>query len=473
MTTEINTDENEKSKLSFEDLKDRVSSWCEKLYSDGVYSYVQYQDCLKNVDTGSLSYYKKDEQSNVDDDKDTERIYGYYKKGKAKINSDTSNPNIPVIEDDFQKMTLYHYKKNKFLTANKDGIVSIDIDSDEKDWQLIALGKNDETNVYAIRSKYGKFLMGTDNGSVNASDNIISTWCQWKMIKHNDNFAFQSVIHKKYLAPVGDDVILFDGWSDNNLWVMKRKEVSTGKHLIKFDNSSLVLKKNNLLNEMYNYYRKSIDNKYQREYYKSKYENLDELRNEQLNYLLNIIDNNITRLQTKKDEINDDTAKNSAENVIMLDTIESTSMELEMYKNDVQTMFRDLKEKEKQELNQLILKSEKNRVNNIKLYKKSEENVEKFINELVSLNKKTETEINKLVGSLDIKLEINNQLGLNLEQNKSTKSYEDLTEIINTNFNIAKSSLTTERRFFFLGIIEIILILLLLFYFGKKTIAKI
>jgi hypothetical protein len=473
MTTEINTDENEKSKLSFEDLKDRVSSWCEKLYSDGVYSYVQYQDCLKNVDTGSLSYYKKDEQSNVDDDKDTERIYGYYKKGKAKINSDTSNPNIPVIEDDFQKMTLYHYKKNKFLTANKDGIVSIDIDSDEKDWQLIALGKNDETNVYAIRSKYGKFLMGTDNGSVNASDNIISTWCQWKMIKHNDNFAFQSVIHKKYLAPVGDDVILADGWSDNNLWVMKRKEVSTGKHLIKFDNSSLVLKKNNLLNEMYNYYRKSIDNKYQREYYKSKYENLDELRNEQLNYLLNIIDNNITRLQTKKDEINDDTAKNSAENVIMLDTIESTSMELEMYKNDVQTMFRDLKEKEKQELNQLILKSEKNRVNNIKLYKKSEENVEKFINELVSLNKKTETEINKLVGSLDIKLEINNQLGLNLEQNKSTKSYEDLTEIINTNFNIAKSSLTTERRFFFLGIIEIILILLLLFYFGKKTIAKI
>ena len=473
MTTEINTDENEKSKLSFEDLKDRVSSWCEKLYSDGVYSYVQYQDCLKNVDTGSISYYKKDEQSNVDDDKDTERIYGYYKKGKAKINSDTSNPNIPVIEDDFQKMTLYHYKKNKFLTANKDGIVSIEIDSDEKDWQLIALGKKEETNVYAIRSKYGKFLMGSDNGSVNVSDNIISTWCQWKMIKQNDNFAFQSVIHKKYLAPVGDDVILADGWSDNNLWMMKRKEVSTGKHLIKFDNSSLVLKKNNLLNEMYNYYRKSIDNKYQREYYKSKYENLDELRNEQLNYLLNIIDNNITRLQTKKDEINDDTAKNSAENVIMLDTIESTSMELEMYKNDVQTMFRDLKEKEKQELYQLILKSDKNRINNLKLFKKSEENVEKFINELVSLNKKTETEINKLVGSLDIKLEINNQLGLNLEQNKSTKSYEDLTEIVNTNFNIAKSSFITERRFFFLGILEIILILLLLFYFGKKTVSKI
>ena len=473
MTTEINTDENEKSKLSFEDLKDRVSSWCEKLYSDGVYSYVQYQDCLKNVDTGSISYYKKDEQSNVDDDKDTERIYGYYKKGKAKINSDTSNPNIPVIEDDFQKMTLYHYKKNKFLTANKDGIVSIEIDSDEKDWQLIALGKKEETNVYAIRSKYGKFLMGSDNGSVNASDNIISTWCQWKMIKQNDNFAFQSVIHKKYLAPVGDDVILADGWSDNNLWMMKRKEVSTGKHLIKFDNSSLVLKKNNLLNEMYNYYRKSIDNKYQREYYKSKYENLDELRNEQLNYLLNIIDNNITRLQTKKDEINDDTAKNSAENVIMLDTIESTSMELEMYKNDVQTMFRDLKEKEKKELYQLILKSDKNRINNLKLFKKSEENVEKFINELVSLNKKTETEINKLVGSLDIKLEINNQLGLNLEQNKSTKSYEDLTEIVNTNFNIAKSSFITERRFFFLGILEIILILLLLFYFGKKTVSKI
>ena len=194
MSTEINTDENEKKKLSFEDLKDRVSSWCEKLYSDGVYSYIQYQDCLKNVDTGSITYYKKDEKANVDDDKDTERIYGYYRKGKEKINTDTSNPNIPIIEDDFQKMTLYHYKKNKFLLANKDGIVSIDIDSDiqdEKDWQLISLGKKDESDIYAIRSKYGKFLMGSDDGSVNAIDNIISTWCQWKMIKHTDNFAFQ------------------------------------------------------------------------------------------------------------------------------------------------------------------------------------------------------------------------------------------------------------------------------------------
>ena len=471
MTTNIEVDENGKPKLTFEELKDRMSSWCEKLYSDGVYSYVQYQDCLKNVDTGSITYYKKDEKANIDDDKDTERIYGYYKKGKEKLNKDTSNPNIPIIEDDFQKMTLYHYKKNKFLTANKDGVVSIEIDSDEKEWNLVSLGKNDVSNVYAIRSIYGKFLMGSDDGSVNAVDNIISTWCQWKMVKHNDNFAFKSVVHKKYLAPVGDDVILTDGWSDNNLWVMKRKEVPTGKHLIKFDNSDLNLKKNNLVDEMYNYYRKSIDNKYQREYYTKKYEKLDELRDGQLNYLLAIVDSNMTRLQTKKDEINESQEKKTPENIIMLDTIQSTLLELEIYKNDIQIMFRDLKEKEKQELNQIILKSEQKRLANVKLFKKSEENIEKFVSELMNLNKTTETEINKLMGSLDIKLETNNQLGLKLAQNKSPKSNEELTEIINTNFNIVRAGLTYEKRFFFLGIIEIFLIILLMIYFTKKTIA--
>ncbi len=87
----------------------------------------------------------------------------------------------------------------------------------------------------------------------------------------------------------------------------------------------------------------------------------------------------------------------------------------------------------------------------------------------MNLNKTTETEINKLMGSLDIKLETNNQLGLKLAQNKSPKSNEELTEIINTNFNIVRTGLKYERSFFFLGIIEIFLIILLMIYFSKKT----
>lgn len=472
MSDNINTSTTEKDKkgLSYNDLQERVSAWCEKLYADGVYSYNQYQDCLKNLDTGTDSYYKKDESENVDNDKDTERIYGYYKKGKEKINLDTSNPNIPIIEDDFQKMTLYHYKKNKFLLSDENGFVSIDVDSDiqdEKEWQLVSLGKKDESNVFALRSKYGKFLMGTDDGKINANNNILSTWCQWKMIKHNDNFAFKSVIHKKYLAPVGDDIILTDGWNDNNLWVMKKKELATGKHLGKFDNSSLILQKNDLLNTMYNYYRKSIDSKYAREYYKNKLENLNSLRDSQLSYLIEIIEKNQNSLRNKKNNSDIQTNK------ITINNIDNSLSELEFYKTDITNLFTELKEKEMQDLSNLILKSDKDRIKNINLAKKTEKDIETFVNKLTKLNKKTETDLNNLVNNLDIKLENSNQLGLKLTQNKPMKPYDELTNIINTNFTIAKNDLIVQRRFYFLGIIEIILIIIMILFFIMQTSNKV
>jgi hypothetical protein len=478
MSDNIDIDENEKKKLGYEELKDRVSTWCGNLFRDGIYSYNQHQDCLKNVDIGSVSYYKKDdsESKNNDNEKDTERIYGYYKKGKEKINSDTSNPNVPIIEDDFQKMTLYHYKKNKFLLADKNGDVSIEIDSDipdEKDWQLVSLGKKDESNVFALRSKYGMFLMGLDDGKVNATNTVLSTWCQWKMIKHNDNFAFYSVVHKKYLSPVGDELILSDGWTDNNLWIMKKKSYPTGKHLIKFDNSNLILRKDTLVNKMYNYYRKSIDNKYEREYYKNKLQQLDELRSSQLNYLLEIIDNNQNSLENKKSDITEVQDINTPENKRILENIDNTIYELNSYRNDIKRMFSNLKEKEIQELNRLMNLSEKNKKNNIKLFKKAEAEKDKFIKELINLNKKTETAVNNLVGSLDIKLETNNQLGLKLEQNQPPRTYDDLTEIINSNFGTVKTDLTTQRRFFYLGIGEIVLIILAILYMIKKISTKI
>jgi len=276
-----NNDDDEKNILNYDELKDKIIKWCTKLYEDDVYSYNQYQECLKNLDTGSASYYKyKDDNVMKDNNKDTERIYGYYKKGKEKINS-SLNPINPIVKDDFEVMTIFHYKNHKFMVSDDKGNIILDINPDienEKEWQLISLGKQDEQNVYAIRSKYGNFLLGSDMDSVSAENNIISTWCQWKLIKHNDNFSFKSIAHKKYLSAVGDELILTDGWSDNNLWVMKKKEVSTGKHVLQFDNSSLILRKNNLLNKMNNSYNNAINHKYKRDYYVEKLKELNILR---------------------------------------------------------------------------------------------------------------------------------------------------------------------------------------------------
>ena len=111
----------------YEEMKAKIGDWCTKLYQDGKYSYKQYQSCLDKLDSGSISFNKNQDTEHIlDSNKDLERIYGYYKKNKEKINKDTSNPNIPVVEDDFQKMTLYHFNKNKFLISNKDGILYLE-----------------------------------------------------------------------------------------------------------------------------------------------------------------------------------------------------------------------------------------------------------------------------------------------------------------------------------------------------------
>ena len=144
--------------LTYDNLKERLTNWCTKLYQDGIYDYNQYQDCLQNLDTGTVSYYKSSDKDRVDDNKDPKRIYGYYQKGREAV--DNVNPNIPIIKDDFQRVTLYNQKDKGFLICKKDGKIKVLSNSDTKDelyWQLVSLSND---GIYAIRSAYyGKYLI--------------------------------------------------------------------------------------------------------------------------------------------------------------------------------------------------------------------------------------------------------------------------------------------------------------------------
>jgi hypothetical protein len=272
------------SPLSYQELKVRVTKWCAKLYQDGIYDYNQYQDCLKNLDTGTVSYYKRSEEDKVDDNKDINRIYGYYPKGQEKI--DNVNPAIPIVQDDFQKMTLYHPIEKGFLTSDDKGGVNIanNLESRaEREWQLMDLSKG---TIFALRSKYGKFLVGTDTDMVDATRENLTPWAQWTLIKQNDSYAFQSVVHKKYLTILNGIPYLQEGWSDKNLWIMKEKTITNGSFIKEVDTSEFRLKKDELMNEMENNYRKAIDNKFKRDYYKNKITQLKYLRDQQQDYLL-------------------------------------------------------------------------------------------------------------------------------------------------------------------------------------------
>ncbi len=545
----------------YEEMKGKISEWCSKLYEDGKYSYKQYQSCLDKLDTGTISFNKNQDKEHIlDSNKDLERIYGYYKKDKEKLNKDTSNPNIPVVEDDFQKMTLYHFNKNLFLISNKEGILSVELNPDkeeEKEWQLVSLGKKDESNVYAIMSKYGKFIMGNDDGSIIANTSILSTWCQWKMIKYNNNFAFKSIVHNKYLAPVGDNLLLMDGWSDNNLWVLKKKEQPSGNNNIKYDNSKLMLKKEVLLNRCYDSYHTYLDYKYRSSYLSKNMDLITDLRTKQMNYLLDIADKNLKNntyllnninldsankpglfgiknideqisnyyaeckinnrcLQTalefsirstdninlgeeRINDINDSivdcdwTSKqiqdmidynfipssstycNTLKNNI-LNTIKSgvtlDSNETELFREDVRLLFETLKQNDNQNSFDLIEETNNKMNESLEEYKKSEEELNVYIKNLNDEIANSEKKIYKLTSGLELKLDLQNNIGLNILNNTPEKNYEDLTNIINTNYDIAKANLKIQKNNAIYLSIELITVIIIIGYLIFKSLKK-
>ncbi len=545
----------------YEDMKAKIGNWCSKLYQDGKYSYKQYQSCLDKLDSGSISFNKNQDTEHIlDSNKDLERIYGYYKKDKEKLNKDSSNPNMPVIEDDFQKMTLYHFNKNKFLIANKDGILSLEIDPDkeeEKEWQLVSLGKKNESNVFAIMSKYGKFIMGNEDGSVIANTSILSTWCQWKMIKYNNNFGFKSIVHNKYLAPVGDELLLMDGWTDNNLWVLKKKENPSGNNNIRYDNSKLMLKKEVLLNRYYDNYLKYLDYKYRSSYLSKNMDLITDLRRKQMNYLLDIADKNLnsnlsilnnlnldsatkpglfgikniddqissyyaqckisnsclqaalgfstrstdnTNLGEERiNDINDsiidcDWTSKQIQDMIdynfipetsdfcnklkdnILKTIRSginlDSNETELFKNDVILLFETLRNNDHKNVFESIEENNNKMNDSLEEYKKSEEALNVYIKNLTDEIANSEKQIYKLSDSLEIKLDLQNNIGLNILNNTPEKNYEDLTNIINTNYDIAKANLKIQKNNTIYLSIELIIVIIIIGFLIFKSLKK-
>ena len=293
--------------LTYQDLKERMTKWCTKLYQDGIYDYNQYQDCLENLDTGTVNYYKKDISSGVDDEKDVSRIYGYYQKGLEKV--DNTNPNKPIIKDDFEKIMLYHTKQKAYLVCDETGNISLNISPeirDERNWQLIDLGKG---QIYGLKSNYGKFLTATDKDTLECIRDDLTPWAQWKLIKQNETFAFQSVSHNKYLTLNGDQPFIKQGWTDNNLWLLQKKTEATSSYLTSYDKSGLIEKKDELVNLMDSNYRKAVDNKFKRDYYKNKISQLKYLRDQQKEYLLNTVLTIENQLNDNKEKIFEEITK--------------------------------------------------------------------------------------------------------------------------------------------------------------------
>jgi hypothetical protein len=491
------------SQLSYDDLKSRVTKWCTKLYQDGIYDYNQYQDCLQNLETGTVNYYKRTEDESVDDEKDVKRIYGYYPKGNEKI--DGYNPNLPVIKDDYTKMKFFHPKENGFLTSGADGMVDINPNSEireEMNWQLMEITKE---NIFAIRSNYGKFLVGTDKNTVEATRDNLTPWGQWKMIKQNDMYAFLSVQHNKYLSYDGNILTLKQGWSDNNLWLLKEKEDSKGNFFETFDKSEFNLKKDELLNEVDNKYRNTVDLKFKRDYYINKVAQLKYLRDQQKEYLIKHANNTRDNLLNRKQNITNEiqiiknkinainaikqswrNSRRNKQNQVMLAgyfkifnqknneirNINFNLVKINLFKNDIEVSFKDLNEKEKLELNKIVEMVEKERLDMLQQFRKAEIDVIDYIKFLADSNNSMENEIKGLSEDIDGKLNQNNKLELDISINSSNAKSDDLEEIIKSNESVIDNQIYYKRNEFLLMIIVLIILIIFIGIMSYKAYLK-
>jgi len=453
--------------LTYTDLKERMTKWCDKLLQEGVYDSEQYQSCLKNLEIGTIgssSYY--DDNEDLDQGKEMKHIYGYYQRGRDKINP--VNPTKKFVKDDFQKMLVQHGKTHLFLVANGKGELFLSANPDkfdERDWQIVDLGQDQN---YALRSHYSRYLIGNDTGTVQANRDQLSPWAQWKLEKHNHQYAFFSVVHKKYLTIYNDQPVLRDGWNDSNLWNLSKKTKTTGGFLGDFDQGPLTLEKDNLLSDLTKYNTNRVEYQTKVLILKNKIGDLGSLRDDQRKFMVRMADNASDRLEKRKelyqnyaDKLKDrlktklaqhDLAVKKAKMHIlsgrpnaysdqlkrmailtkhktkslgvnkMIIRFENQIDDIENYKIEIGDHFTVIKEKEREELGSLIAKNTK--ISNQWRAKATEQvsSIKKWIKNVADQNRALEGQINGLRSEISIQLEDINNIGINIETGKTEKT---------------------------------------------------
>lgn len=569
--------------FDYDGVKERITKWCNKLYQDSSYDYKKYQDCIKSLDSGIPKNYKGNKEDEGDEGKDVARIYGYYQD--ARENEDDTNPAMPTVKDDLELFNIYHAKEKVYLVSETDGKVDVSSEvkyRDARDWQLINLGKRDETDVYAIRSKYGKFLIGKKNNKITATSENISVWAQWKVIKKNDRFMFYSLFHKKYMAIRGNDLLLIEGVNDENMWELKEKIIPDGRFLTRTDKSNLNKRKNELTNLMITYYQNALNKKFEREYYENKIGRLNYLRDEQKSFLFTMANTKIQELILKKNDlVNENTeteenlenfngktdkdledlnrqytsecqmteeCSNAAmqlqqpsnglsgetirknringqkaqckwsdqnvndildrkflaptqeyceklkqqvddlrrmlnggvsslhekieENIKIIENIDKELESLESFKNDVTSMYDEIKSNDIEDLRNLVEKNESERLTNLVKFRKFEKDTDDFITEMTKKNQDADKTVIGLIDEIDIKLVENNKLGLSLKTGQSKSEINNYKDIIDNNDTVLTKQLQWEYRQFYLSGLILLCIILLIMFMLVKTYNK-
>jgi hypothetical protein len=504
--------------LTYVELKDRMTKWCAKLLQEGVYDQQEYQKCLKNLDVGTIeaASFFEDNSEDLDKGKEVEHLYGYYQTGRDKLNP--KDPSKKLVENDYQKMLIQHGKTHLFLIANGEGDVSLSANPEkfnDRDWQIVDLDKNQN---YAVRSNYGRYLIGQDTDVVKANRDQLSPWAQWIMEQHDNQYAFYSVVHNKYLTILNDQVILREGWNDSNLWNVTPKTEVTGGFLGTFDESKMILKKDSILSDLTTFNTNRVENQTKYLALTEKKNTLRWLRDKQKQFMLNMSDRVKTKLSDEIKIFRDDIDKLTDYKIKALKTydekenqskkkLESSDNsqkeyqnqrqreqiiakwdsriaeynqkipitqkkldDLDKYMEEVNDHFTIIKEKETELFGELIAKYHKKTEEWRKKSVVKNNEINDWIQQIGNDNKKLENEINTTRNEISIQLEDINNVNISIENGQPVNNH--FKEIGNTNQEIRDGQIDNLRREFYiiLGLIAstTFLIVYLSYYLAGK-----
>uniref|UniRef100_A0A6C0E9C0 Uncharacterized protein n=1 Tax=viral metagenome TaxID=1070528 RepID=A0A6C0E9C0_9ZZZZ len=496
--------------LTYAELKDRVTKWCGKLLQEGVYDQEDYQKCLKNLDVGTIDDGSYLSDLDLDKGKEVEHLYGYYQVGRNKLNP--IDPSKKVIENDYQKMLIQHGKTNFFLIANGDGDISLSANPEkfnERDWQIVDLGKDQN---YALRSNYGRYLIGQDTDTVKANRDQMSPWAQWVMEQHDHQYAFYSVIHKKYLTVAHDQVVLRDGWNDLNLWnVTPRTEVKGG-FLGNFNNSEMILQKDNLLSDLTTFNTNRVENQTKYLSLTEKKNTLRWLRDKQKQFMLNMSTRVKDKLLNENKKLTDDMEKLDGDKTKEIQVHDAKAKkilnkdpetnyqfqrqreqivakfdsrqdeyknkiannkdkldDLNKYMEEVSDYFTVIKEKESEKFGELIAKYYKITEEWKKKSAEKNKEITEWIKKIGDDNKKLENEIDGARNEISIQLEDINNIHLNIENDPSPNDFKEVGDI---NQTIRDGQVDRLKKEFYIMICIIIAINVLIGYLGYHLMNK-
>jgi hypothetical protein len=185
------------------------------------------------------------------------------------------------------------------------------------------------------------------------------------------------------------------------------------------------------------------------------------------------------QLKAKADDLTQQVAKNKDEyinmlnrNIKVLEDLNYTIAELEIFKSEITNEFIILIQNEKQELINLGVEALNRKKTSYDDYVRTVNDIQTFINQLINENANLEIQTNNLADDIDENLESYDKLTSTYEKRNPVKTKKDLDLIILSNQEVINNQVKSIKTVFYIGILETLFLMMFTIFIFMKAITK-